>query len=448
MEEKKINNNHTTGNSSPSSGDLQSLFSRAFTSHQSGDFVEAEQLYGLVLAQRPDNVNLLCNMGILCRDMGKHDAALLYIKRARDIDPGNPLIYLNLGAVHEAEGDLNQAETSYRKALLGAPMDPRIMNNLGKVLHMQGKLDEGLEFLQQAVRLMPDYPLALNNLGVVLSALGRTEEAVVCFKKAHDGNPDDCDILFNLAGAYNAVENFKDARVCYEKTLFINPQHDSARHMLCSLTGGRSGCAPASYVIDTFDRYAHRFDSHLTEKLEYRIPQKLREALLGAAGDRFFTNGLDLGCGTGLSGQAFQELAEKLTGVDLSTKMLQKAAGKNIYHRLVSEDVVAFLKSCDELFDLVIAADLFIYIGELDRLFQMVHDRTSDDAFFVFSIERAEDGCRDYELRVSGRYAQSIVYIERLAEEFGFVIDGNLEENIRKEQGKWIGGNIFVLRKG
>ena len=64
-----------------------------------------------------------------------------------------------------------------------------------------------------------------------------------------------------------------------------------------------------------------RIDRHLTETLGYQTPTHLR-ALYG---DQPIQRMLDLGCGTGLSGQAFADIATHITGVDLSPNMLARA---------------------------------------------------------------------------------------------------------------------------
>jgi predicted TPR repeat methyltransferase len=425
--------------------DLQSLFSEAFSLHQAGKYAEAEKFYRMVLARMPDNVNLLCNLGILYRDMKKPLMAVTHLQRAAVLDPENPMVNLNLGAVYEEQNDLQGAVAFYRRALLAAPDDPRLLSNLGKVFYLRGEMDAALESLNRAVRLAPEYPLAQNNLGVLLAALGRADEAVGCFRRSLASQPANSATLYNLAGALNTAGNTAEAEACYRQALAADPLHAPARHMLAAVTGTPTAKAPAEYVVDTFDRYAAQFDYQLTEKLGYQVPGMLREALEPAAGWRRFTHGLDLGCGTGLAGLAFRDLAGKLTGVDLSAKMLAKAAAKNIYDQLHREDLVSFLNRTEEEFDLIIATDVFIYLGDLQPVFAAIKKKAPSSACLAFSIERAPEG-REYELRPSGRYAQSVSYILRLAADCGFAVVINEERHIRREQGRWISGNIFILK--
>src|SRR5262249_44716704 len=129
---------------------------------------------------------------------------------------------------------------------------------------------------------------------------------------------------------------------------------------------------------------------------------------------------VDLGCGTGLMGEGLRSLTRTLTGIDLSTKMLDKARQRGIYHRLVASDVTAFLQSHTERFDLVVSTDVFIYIGDLSAIFAGVRRVLRSDGLFCFSVEAADDG--DFVLRPTLRYAHSLAYLQMLAEQYGFAI--------------------------
>lgn len=444
--ENTVNSTASTGKSKePSPVDLQTLFSRALSLHQAGKLSEAEKVYLQVLERMPASINLLCNLGVLYRDMKNHSMALTYLQRAAALDPDNPMIALNIGAVLEDRKDLRGAVAAYRKALKASPHDPRILNNLGKALYLLGETAAALDSLNRAVKAAPDYPLAQNNLGVLLAMLGRNNEAIDCFTHALAATPGDISTLYNLAGTLNTIGRTAEAENCYRQVLAIDPGHAPSSHMLAAITGVDTDRAPADYVTDTFDRYAAHFEHQLTENLGYQIPSILSAALKKATGTLKFGNALDLGCGTGLSGKAFHHLTAKLTGVDLSAGMLEEARAKGIYLQLIQEEIVTFLNYSKELFDLFIATDVFIYIGDLAPVFAALKKRAAQPAYLVFSIESMGNG-RDYELRPSGRYAQSIGYIEKLAKEFGFSVIECQEQNIRREQGEWINGAICIIR--
>ena len=87
----------------------------------------------------------------------------------------------------------------------------------------------------------------------------------------------------------------------------------------------RAPC-PQAYVARLFDDYAPRFDAHLIESLAYRAPALIADALDSAAPGRRFAHALDIGCGTGLMGQAVRGRVDHLTGVDLSPRHDRQSA--------------------------------------------------------------------------------------------------------------------------
>ncbi len=94
----------------------------------------------------------------------------------------------------------------------------------------------------------------------------------------------------------------------------------------------------ADYVRSVFDQYARKFDDAL-EALSYSAPQMLADSveacMRGAQSGRMqFGTMLDLGCGTGLSGEAFRPVVDWMEGVDLSPGMIEQARKKNLYDKL------------------------------------------------------------------------------------------------------------------
>jgi tetratricopeptide (TPR) repeat protein len=63
-------------------------------------------------------------------------------------------------------------------------------NNLGNVQIQQGKLDEAITSYRRALELQPDYAAAYNNLGLALRDQGRWEEAIACWRRALELQPD------------------------------------------------------------------------------------------------------------------------------------------------------------------------------------------------------------------------------------------------------------------
>jgi predicted TPR repeat methyltransferase len=202
--------------------------------------------------------------------------------------------------------------------------------------------------------------------------------------------------------------------------------------------------APAAYLAEHFDAFADGFDAQLVGVLGYDIPEKLCAAVQAAtpAGHRYDV--LDAGCGTGLCGPRLLPCARTLTGVDLSPRMLAQAAKRGLYGELVCEDVTSHLLRSANRFDLVVAADVMIYLGNLEPFFKAAALAIRPGGLLAFSTETQEDGT--YRLLPSGRFSQSEAYVRGLAAP-AFVEEACLATTIRWEADRRLPGQIFVLRR-
>jgi predicted TPR repeat methyltransferase len=301
--------------------------------------------------------------------------------------------------------------------------------------------------IEQAVRIEPNYPLALNNLGVIYSEQGDLGRSGECLEKSVRLDPGNVDALYNLAGVCNALNNFDKARTILNRLVAIAPDHQAANHMLAALSGAATSSAPREYVELTFDKYAGRFDEHIQNTLGYTAPSALADLVRNTVPEALpFAAALDLGCGTGLSGASFRSLVTRLVGVDVSAQMLGKAAAKKLYDRLEHDEIMPFLQRGEERYDLFIAADVFVYLGELQPLFVALDQRSGKDGIVACSIETT-DKASGFELLPSGRYAHSPNYLEGCAAAAGFTVLGCKPHDIRREKGAWLPGKLYLLRK-
>ena len=157
---------------------------------------------------------------------------------------------------------------------------------------------------------------------------------------------------------------------------------------------------------------------------------------------------LDLGCGTGLLGEQFRNITRTMHGVDISDKMLQKARQKGLYDHLFTEEINLFLTSSQPgTYDLLIAADVFNYIGTLEALFTAAYRASTADALFCFSVEDLSDGPDLLRLQKSGRFAHSHHYIEQSASVCGWKIRFSELFDLRQEGDELVAGCIYKMSK-
>ena len=319
---------------------------------------------------------------------------------------------------------------------------------LGLIAHDMGKNDIVVDLISRAVDIDPDYVDAYNSLGNVLRIAGRLDESVASFQKALVLDPDFAEAHYNLGNALRELGKLDEALASYRRALDIDPGLQEVRHYISSIIEETTDIAPEEYVRELFNEYAERFDDHLTNTLEYKIPALMRQAVDALPdGPETFPRVLDLGCGTGLVAENFQDMAGEIDGVDLSPKMLEQAEAKGVYANLYLADLLEFLEGPNVRsagYDLILSADTFVYIGKLDGIFAAARRALTDSGLFVFSVEHLEDG--DFKLLPSSRYSQSDAYIEKLAAESGFAVVSRDPVVVRIEKESPIPGRIFVLR--
>lgn len=286
-------------------------------------------------------------------------------------------------------------------------------------LHARGDSLAAIDILEQTKELVPEWPVLYFRLGEIYMHLGRNQDAVDVFT----------DYL----------------------------RHDSTDKMGAIIKLNLLGVAampqsmPADYVEALFDDYADRFDTALVKNLSYRVPWLLADLMeeIKPYHPEAAEQILDMGCGTGLSGEAFAKRATWIEGVDMSSHMLLEAEHKKIYNTTVHAEASAFLSACEKTYDIIVAADVLVYIGALEELFKNVERCLAENGYFVFSTQKMPENTGEihYLLGHDHRYAHHLGYIQHCAVQAGLDMISNQEAFLRHDGVNDIYGHITVLKK-
>jgi predicted TPR repeat methyltransferase len=178
-------------------------------------------------------------------------------------------------------------------------------------------------------------------------------------------------------------------------------------------------------------------------KLNYRGPELLLEAVKELR-PRTPLDVLDLGCGTGLVGELFKPMARRLSGIDVSAGMLERAQARGIYDQLIHDDLAIGLHKLAQdggppAFDLVLAADVFIFFGDLGTVFAGVGKVLRPGGMLALLTESAETDDApwtgpDWRLLTTRRYAHSHPHLERLCRENGLEVKSARRVEARQER--------------
>ena len=212
-------------------------------------------------------------------------------------------------------------------------------------------------------------------------------------------------------------------------------------YLLDAVSGRAHAAAPISYLEHHFDAFAPTFDEKLVELLQYRVPQQL--AALAARHRHLCRDIVDLGCGTGLAAAPLSGFAGRLTGVDIAGGMLAQAAKRGLYAELVKAEALAFLTDGPARFDLVFAADMLVYFGDLGPLFAAAAGALHPGGLFCISVET---GAERIALLPSGRFAHAPDYVLGLAAPDFTVLD-DVGQDLRLEGRGPVSGRLMVFER-
>lgn len=250
---------------------------------------------------------------------------------------------------------------------------------------------------------------------------------------------------FGRAEAALALGEAEAARQALQQCLALDPADRLGAHALLARLEGRADrtAMPDAYVAALFDDYAPRFDDHLVEALDYRAPALLRDLLRRAREPLFFREACDLGCGTGLMGEALRGAVERLEGVDLSAGMLARAEATGLYARLEQAGINAYLARVPASSkDLVIAADVFCYVPDLGGLFPEVRRVLVPGGLFAFTVQiHPGEGVIIGEDR---RVQHAMAHIRDLLARSGFLVLEETEASSRRDRGIEVAGAIYL----
>jgi predicted TPR repeat methyltransferase len=378
-------------------------------------------------SKAPDVARLLESAEQSARAGRTVDAARIY-EQVLLLDPSHRFTLRKLALLSEAAGDYPRAVDLWERLVGVCPEDARAHQDLGLALLRLGRRTHAVAALRRTIALAPNYAPGHCNLGLALEELGDFAAAAAALREALRLQPDSGFIAYHLAA--------------------VAPQAGGAQAPV--------KVCPRDYLIPLFDGYADRFDAHLFQTLKYVGPQLLAE-IVGEVplGERrpLPWDVLDLCCGTGMSGALFRTAARTMTGVDLSSRMLERAAcrvmpdGRRVYDALLECDLVAALGASGAGYDLILAADVFIYVGDLRDVFTSVRGALRPGGLFAFTIE-VWDGPEDFRLLPTRRYAQSPTYVVNLAREAGLYEAGRRESTLRLGEGhEPVLGTVFLFRQ-
>jgi len=319
---------------------------------------------------------------------------------------------------------------------------------LGRALVALGRYEDAVAGLREASLLSPNTMEVVLALGEALAAAGALPTAISEFQRAARLAPDDGRPPWQIARLWLDAGEPDKAEEAAAQAERLGGAGKAALAELRSAaqTMREAKRAAPGYVRHLFDQFAADYDQRMRGRLGYEAPTILRDLAGLLLAPNAQVDVLDLGCGTGLSGVAFSPIARRLVGIDLSPRMIERARILGIYDVLAVGDVEALPAGTSGPFDVAVAADVLVYLGDLETLFAAVRSRLKDGGLWVFTTERGDE--LDFELGPKRRYRHSEAYLRSLARVHRFEIASLIECVTRYEAGEPVQSWGAALRAG
>jgi len=376
------------------------------------------------IATEPDAIDALLPLGLALVALDRQPEALAAFERVLSLEPDNiPAAYQKCLMLAMLQRYFEALQATDRLLQLDGDSEPGWWLR-ADILHRLNRLGDALQAYDTLLQINPLLDRACTQRGGILKDMGRMVEAHAAFGRA-------------LAlGGDREINTYFLASLAEDSGL----PRTAAQEV--------PDTAPRAYVESLFDDYADNFDEHLVKQLGYRAHHVLIDHLLALPDiqNKVFASALDLGCGTGLCGRLLKDRTSRLIGVDLSAQMLAKGHATGAYHQLVQADLLEYLHENIERHELVLSADVFIYVGALEGVFAGVARALDPGGIFCFSVEKANDEV-DFKLTRGMRYAHSERYLRLLALKHGFTVLHLLAHTIRQDQQRSIDGLFVYLAK-
>jgi len=407
---------------------------------------QAEKLFQQALGKQPDFYDAMYNLALCYKAQDKIIDATASLNSILSIKPGHLPAHFLLARMLLAKGENDNA---YQRFVMIADVTDNDKDILLEIISLLLESDRYLEaenFCNIALTKTPNNFQLLYNLAVIAERKHDLHAAKHYYQQALEVNPESFEALNNLGVIYLETQQIETAKFYLSKAAKLQPENKPLQHTLGAISGDQSiQQASHEYIASLFDQYADNFEDHLTISLEYQVPPLLKQLLqekVKPANDSLDI--LDIGCGTGLATEKIKPWAKSLTGVDLSQKMLSIANSKMLFDTTHAGDNLEFLEAHPNQFDLVIAADVFVYTGNLQPLFNSIHRALRNGGWFCFSTELSDGEA--YMLSQSGRFHHSYHYITEISKIAHFDLIDFRQVQTRTQHNTPVIGGIYLTK--
>jgi len=426
------------------------LYEMAYDCYQKQEYSIALKYAQKCIKKAPENVPAILLLANIYYALQNYSQACDLYHQVLDIDSQHLVARINIADIYIIQKKYAQAQDVIKK------IEPiRYADFLwGKLYFAQENYALSEEHLYRFLSLEKDNYWAWNLLSQAAQKNKHYQSALDAALKAVEiSNGADSQHLNMAYALYEiAVESGKECVIPTLKKWYQKYSQNIIVQQVrnCFFSSSDSSKSDSLYIKKIFDEFADSFDDVL-RNLDYIVPTKISQITKINMQDILDKkiSILDLGCGTGLCAQSMKKTFKNAVfyGVDISSKMLEQAAAKNIYKKLINADIETYLFEQKNKYEMIVAADVFTYFGDLKKLFEGMYNSLKKDSIIAFSISELSTSDSMWKQHLSGRFLHSKNYIKNLLSETGFCHTKFAPCILRKEGDKNVKGWIIFSKK-
>jgi type IV pilus assembly protein PilF len=208
-------------------------------------------------------------------DEGDLPSAKRHLQNAADIDSNNSEMYGIWGLINTREGEMELAETNFRRSLREDSSNSQARNNFAAFLFAQGRIEDAYEQLELVVSdtEYAQRSQAFENMGMAASRLDRTEDAEIAFRRAMQLNPNQLRSALELSAINISNNNLQQARVYWQNYLTLIQFYNLAHNARSLLIGIRLEQAEENTI--NVRQYGELLRINFPDSQEYRVYRQL-----------------------------------------------------------------------------------------------------------------------------------------------------------------------------
>ena len=204
------------------------VFNRAKNAMLSRDFTLAARLFKSLLADEPNNLELLNSLGQLYIKASDDEKALPFYEKIIKLNPVNVDAYNNMGGIYRRLKRYDESIAILNKALGFNKNISDVKYNLGFTYKLMGKNDEACDCFEYVISENPNDVLAYNHLGSIYATKKDYQKSISIYKRGLQVDPNHPILQYNLARSYVATNSDLDAFKAFEAALRAKPSWKDA----------------------------------------------------------------------------------------------------------------------------------------------------------------------------------------------------------------------------